>query len=100
MKNREIGTFSREFVIAEMWNIPTIRSRSVHLTTQPNYIVTTNFSVIEEKPRSDFSQSLKRLAKNLNLVQSSPTLQVPSPLPTNYILEKKFGAFDLYKKLP
>lgn len=93
-------TFSREFVIAEMWNMPTIRARSVHLTTQPNYIITTNFSEVKEKTHSPFSQSLKRWATKFSLPQSSSSPRSSSPLLPNYVLEKKFGTFDLYKRLP
>lgn len=92
--------FSKEFVVAEMWNMPAIRIRSTHFTAKPDFVIITSFNQIQEKPRSSFSQTVRHLATKLGFSSASQIPQTPSILPPGYTLEKNFGTFELYKKLP
>lgn len=92
-------TFSKEFVVAEMWNLPAVRARSVPITTQPDYVITTNVNQIQEKPRSAFSQGIKFVTTKLGLSPSSHALQSPLVPPSGYALEREFEVFSVYKRL-
>lgn len=98
LPSEEKITFSKEFVVAEMWNISSVRERSVHINTKPNYVITTNYSYLKEKPHSVFSSRIWHIAAKLGYSQSYSNIQAPSLPPLNYHLDKDFGVFSLYKR--
>ena len=93
--------FSPELTIAEMWNNPALRKRATSYDPESSYIVLTDPTKMPKKERSLFFQAMQRLAETFgtSLSKDRPSPTRP-PGPPGYTVEREFGIFTFYKRLP